>query len=235
MDGESLSERLKTSPLPAREAARLIEQAARAIAYAHGRGVIHRDLKPGNILVDRQDQPHVTDFGLAKRVQGDSDLTASGQVLGTPSYMPPEQAAGRLQEISERSDVYSLGATLYALLVGRPPFQADNPLDTLVQVREQEPVSLRQLNPKLPRDLETICAKCLEKEPAAAVLDRDRVGRRVEAIPGRRADPCPAGGQARAVLALVQAAAGGGGTDCRGSVDAGDRHTHFVDVCHQGV
>jgi len=113
VEGESLADRLKTSPLPAHEAARLIEQVARAIAYAHGRGVIHRDLKPSNILVDRQGQPHVTDFGLAKRVQGDSDLTASGQVLGTPSYMPPEQAAGRLREISERSDVYSLGATLY--------------------------------------------------------------------------------------------------------------------------
>ena len=166
VEGESLADRLKTCPLPAREAARFIEQVARAIAYAHGRGVIHRDLKPANILVNGQNQPHVTDFGLAKRVQGDNDLTASSQVLGTPSYMPPEQAAGRLQEISERSDLYSLGATLYALLVGRPPFQADNPLDTLVQVREQEPVSLRQLNPNLPRDLETICAKCLEKVPS---------------------------------------------------------------------
>jgi serine/threonine protein kinase len=112
VEGKSLADRLETSPLPASEAAHLVEQVARAIAYAHGQGVIHRDLKPANILVDRQNQPHVTDFGLAKRVQGDSDLTASGQVLGTPSYMPPEQAAGRLQEISERSDVYSLGATL---------------------------------------------------------------------------------------------------------------------------
>ena len=164
VEGESLADRLKTCPLPAREAARFIEQVARAIAYAHGRGVIHRDLKPANILVDRQNQPHVTDFGLARRVQGDSSLTATGVPLGTASYMPPEQAAGRLQQISERSDVYSLGATLYALLVGRPPFQADNFWDTVVQVREQEPVSLRQLNPKLPRDLETICAKCLEKD-----------------------------------------------------------------------
>jgi predicted Ser/Thr protein kinase len=197
VEGESLADRLKTSPLPAREAARLVEQVARAIAYAHSRGVIHRDLKPANILVDRQNQPQVTDFGLAKRVQGDSDLTASGKPIGTPSYMSPEQAAGRLQEISERSDVYSLGATLYALLVGRPPFQADNPLDTLVQVREQEPVSLRQLNPKLPRDLETVCAKCLEKDPRrrygsadelAEELKRFLEGRPIQARPVGRAE-----------------------------------------------
>jgi serine/threonine protein kinase len=108
--------------------------------------------------------PRITDFGLAKRVTGESGLTATGQVLGTPSYMPPEQASGKLAEIKETADVYSLGATLYALLAGRPPFQADNPLDTLMQVLNAEPVSLRQLNAKLPRDLETICLKCLEKD-----------------------------------------------------------------------
>ncbi len=221
VEGESLADRLKMSSLPAREAAHLIEQVARAIAYAHGRGVIHRDLKPANILVDRQNQPHVTDLGLAKRVQGDNELTASGQVLGTPSYMPPEQAAGRLQEISERSDVYSLGATLYALLVSRPPFQADNALDTLSQVREQEPVSLRQLNPKLPRDLETICAKCLEKVPAqrystatelADELKRFLAGEPIHARPVSRAErlwrwckrqPVVAGLSAAAVILTV--------------------------------
>ena len=165
IDGESLESRLKDHPLPPREAAGLMEQVARAIAYAHGREVIHRDLKPANILVNQQGQPRVTDFGLAKRVQGGSDLTATGAVLGTPSYMPPEQAAGRLDQIGERSDVYSLGATLYALLTGRPPFQAATVMEVLIQVREQEPVLLRQLNPNLPRDLETICAKCLEKDP----------------------------------------------------------------------
>ena len=158
VDGESLEVRLRDHPLPPREAAQLIEQVARAIAYAHSRGVIHRDLKPANILVNRENQPRVTDFGLAKRIQGDSSLTATGVILGTPSYMPPEQAEGRLQEITERSDVYSLGATLYALLAGRPPFQAATPLETLDQVRQQEPLPLRQLNPALPRDLETICA-----------------------------------------------------------------------------
>jgi eukaryotic-like serine/threonine-protein kinase len=165
VDGESLDARLKVSPLPPREAVQLMEQVARAVAYAHAQGVIHRDLKPANILVDKNNRPHVTDFGLAKQVQGDSSLTATGAVLGTPSYMSPEQASGRLDQITERSDVYSLGATLYALLVGRPPFQAATSLETLLQVREQEPVPLRQLNPKLPRDLETICVKCLEKDP----------------------------------------------------------------------
>jgi eukaryotic-like serine/threonine-protein kinase len=165
VDGESLDARLKASPLPPCEAAQLMEQVARAVAYAHAQGVIHRDLKPANILVDKNHRPHVTDFGLAKRVQGDSSLTATGVVLGTPSYMPPEQAAGRIEQINEQSDVYSLGATLYALLVGRPPFQAATSLETLIQVREQESMPLRQLNPKLPGDLETVCAKCLEKDP----------------------------------------------------------------------
>lgn len=136
-----------------------------AVAYAHEQGVIHRDLKPANVLLDKDGQPRVSDFGLAKRIEGESDLTASGQILGTPSYMPPEQAAGKLDQIKETSDIYSLGAILYTLLTGRPPFHADNPLDTLMQVLEQESVSPRQLNPIVPRDLETICLKCLEKEP----------------------------------------------------------------------
>ncbi len=109
--------------------------------------------------------PKITDFGLAKRVQGGSDLTATGQVLGTPSYMPPEQAAGKLTQIGPASDVYSLGAVLYCLLTGRPPFQSANPVDTLLQVLEQEPISPRQFNPDVPRDLETIALKCLEKNP----------------------------------------------------------------------
>ena len=117
------------------------------------------------MLIDRNGEPKVTDFGLAKRVEGDSDLTATGQILGTPSYMPPEQASGKVDEITEAADVYSLGAILYALLTGRPPFQADNSLDTLLQVLEREPLSPRQLNPSVPQDLETICLKCLEKDP----------------------------------------------------------------------
>ena len=165
VEGESLARRLASGPLAAKDAAELIVAVAEAVAYAHGNGVIHRDLKPANILLDCQGRPRITDFGLAKRVSGEGGLTATGQVLGTPSYMPREQALGSLDQIRETADVYALGATLYALLTGRPPFQSANPMDTLLQVISAEPVSLRQLNAKLSRDLETICQKCLEKEP----------------------------------------------------------------------
>ena len=125
--------------------------------------MIHRDIKPSNILIDSKGRPRVTDFGLAKRVDSGSDLTATGQVLGTPSYMPPEQAAGQIKAVGPAADVYALGAVLYAALTGRPPFQAATPLETLKQVIEREPVALRQLNAAVPRDLETIVLKCLEK------------------------------------------------------------------------
>ena len=164
VEGESLAAKVAKGPLPPREAAELVEQVARAVQFAHAKGVIHRDLKPANVLLDAAGHPRVTDFGLAKRVSGDSGLTASGQVLGTPSYMPPEQAAGKLDQIGIPSDVYSLGAILYTLLTGRPPFQAATPVDTLLQVLDQEPVSLRSLNAGIPRDLETIALKCLEKD-----------------------------------------------------------------------
>jgi serine/threonine protein kinase/WD40 repeat protein len=163
VEGTSLSTKLAVGPLPPRDAAALLKQIAEAVQYAHEHGVIHRDLKPGNVLLDKQGRPRVTDFGLAKRVQSASDLTGTGQILGTPSYMPPEQAAGRLDEVRETADVYALGAILYAMLTGRPPFQADNPIDTVMQVLQREPVAPRQLNPKVPIDLETICLKCLEK------------------------------------------------------------------------
>ncbi len=164
VDGESLARKVAEGPLPPREAAQIIEQVTRAIAYAHEHGVIHRDLKPGNVLIDRDGQPHIADFGLAKRIEDDSDLTRTGQIVGTPSYMSPEQASGSLDEIGPTADVHSLGAILYTLIVGRPPFQSANVRDTLNQVKTQEPVSPRQLNAAVPRDLETICLKCLEKE-----------------------------------------------------------------------
>jgi serine/threonine protein kinase/WD40 repeat protein len=178
VEGESLSHRLADGPLPAREAAELIRRVSEAIDYAHRRGVIHRDLKPGNILLDQHGNPRVTDFGLAKRIQGDSGLTGSGQIMGTPSYMPPEQAGGQRGEVGPAADVYALGATLYALLTGRPPFQAATPMDTVIQVINDEPVSPRRLNASIPLDLETICLKCLEKESpkrytSAAALQED--------------------------------------------------------------
>ena len=165
VDGQSLAALLAQGPRPPEQAAELVAQVADAVDYAHERGVIHRDLKPGNILLDNDGHPRVTDFGLAKRVAGDSNLTRTGQALGTPSYMPPEQASGKLDSIGRPADVYALGAVLYAALIGRPPFQAATPLDTILQVLEQEPVPPRQLNADVPRDLETIVLKCLEKEP----------------------------------------------------------------------
>jgi eukaryotic-like serine/threonine-protein kinase len=166
VDGTSLAEKIQDGPLPAEIAVQFVKRVAEAMAFAHQHGVIHRDLKPGNVLVGRDGQPRVADFGLAKRVEHDSGLTTSGQILGTPSYMPPEQASGNPDQVGERSDVYAMGAILYALLTGRPPFQAANPLDTIMQVTMQDPVSPRQLNQQISRDLETICLKCLEKDPA---------------------------------------------------------------------
>jgi len=165
VEGGSLFHRVRDGPVPPREAAGLVKQVAEAVAYAHRQGIIHRDLKPGNILLDQDGHPKVTDFGLAKKVLGTSHLTLAGQVLGTPSYMPPEQAVGNVEEVGPAADIYSTGAVLYCLLTGRPPFQSAHVLDTLKQVREQEPVSPRRLNVAVSRDLETICLKCLQKDP----------------------------------------------------------------------
>lgn len=178
VDGQSLWQAVKEAPLAPKRAARIMQQAAEAVHYAHEHGVVHRDLKPQNILLTRDDQPKVTDFGLAKRQQGDSSLTETGQALGTPSYMPPEQAQGKIKQVGPLADVYSLGATLYCLLTGRPPFQAANPLETMLQVVEQEPVSPKSLNRAVSVDLETICLRCLEKDaakryPSAAALAQD--------------------------------------------------------------
>jgi predicted Ser/Thr protein kinase len=166
IEGGSLAtlRRSVESPTLLRSVAKLVATVARAVHYAHQRGILHRDLKPANILLDGQGQPYVTDFGLAKRVASDSQHTRTGSIVGTPSYMPPEQARSE-KLLTTAADVYSLGAILYELLTGQPPFRADTPLDTVLQVLERDPERPRTLDPRIDRDLEAICLKCLEKEP----------------------------------------------------------------------
>ena len=167
VNGESLSSVVRDQPMPAKRAAELCRLIAEAVEYAHRRGVIHRDLKPANVLLDEAEQPRITDFGLAKRTDaGGLETTATGQIIGTPGYMPPEQALGQPEQIGPHSDVYSLGAILYCLVTGRPPFQSASLMQTLKQVVNDNPVPPRRLNSDVPIDLETVCLKCLSKEPA---------------------------------------------------------------------
>jgi WD40 repeat protein len=162
--GGTLAGKLSGTPLAPREAARIVEQLARGMAYAHQRGIIHRDLKPGNVLLGQDGTPKITDFGLAKKVDTGGELTASGALVGTPSYMAPEQAGGKGKHVGPAADVYALGAILYECLTGRPPFKAATALDTVLQVIAAEPAAVRQLQPGVPADLETIAHKCLQKE-----------------------------------------------------------------------
>ncbi len=186
ISGGTLAKAIHESTMRPQSAARLIEKLARAVSYAHSMGVVHRDLKPANVLLAPSTQPgslcvhpntrqtatnadffepKIADFGLAKQVGVDSQLSQTGNVLGTPSYMAPEQTESNTHAVQPTCDVYSLGAILYHLLVGRPPFVASTAIDTLRKLREEDPVTPRSLDPKIPMDLETICMKCLLKEP----------------------------------------------------------------------
>ena len=163
VEGESLAARIKRQPFTPREAARMVCKICDAIQAAHDKGIVHRDLKPGNVLLDSHGEPRITDFGLAKRVEEGSELTRTGMVLGTPSYMPPEQASGN--EIDSSADIYSLGAILYAMVTGTAPFSGNSQLETIMMVLEDEPTSLRQHSKTVPKYLDAICLKCLEKKP----------------------------------------------------------------------
>lgn len=187
IEGKNLAEAVREGPLPSARAAQLVEKIAAAVQYAHQHKILHRDLKPSNVILDEAGEPHVTDFGLARRLGGDSTLTLTGQVFGSPQFMPPEQASGRRGAVGAHSDVYGLGAIFYHLLTARPPFVGETMETTLAQVIESEPVSPRLLNASVPRDLETTCLKCLEKEPsrryASAQAVADELGRFLRSEP----------------------------------------------------
>ena len=161
IEGGTLADRMHEYREDPRAAVQLMVTVARAVDAAHRSGILHRDLKPGNVLLDEAGEPHITDFGLAKKVEGDSDLTLTGQIMGTPHYMAPEQARGETRQISTAADVYSLGAVLHEMLVGRKLFEADTLVDLLKCVVETPAPPLRQLDASIDRDLETIAAKCL--------------------------------------------------------------------------
>ncbi|HZV04485.1 MAG TPA: serine/threonine-protein kinase [Gemmataceae bacterium] len=227
MPGGHLAEKLKGIPQPAAAAARLMEQLARGIHFAHTQGIVHRDLKPANVLFAEDGTPKISDFGLARRQTMGTGLTGTGEVLGTPSYMAPEQAGGKSKHAGPAADIYALGAILYECLTGRPPFRAATSVETVLQVMEQEPVSVRQLQPQTPVDLATICHKCLQKEPhkryasAAELADdlqRWQAGQPVKARPVGRIEKSikwlrryPAAATAYGLLALVVVLGGLGG------------------------
>src|SRR2546430_2867903 len=165
IDGGQLDEVTKRTPISTRNAAELIAKLARTVHYAHEHGILHRDIKPGNILVDAKGEPHLTDFGLARLLETKSTVTHTMDVLGTPSYMAPEQARGHNEQLTSATDVYGLGAVFYQLLTGHPPFAGGTTYETVRLVLETEPRQPRLWNRKIDRELSTICLKCLEKDP----------------------------------------------------------------------
>jgi tetratricopeptide (TPR) repeat protein len=217
LEGGTLADQLSRYPSDPRAAAALLITVAQAVHHAHQRGVLHRDLKPSNILMDSERRPHVADFGLARRLEGDSGLTETGAILGTPTYMAPEQTVAGRHPLTTAADVYGLGGILYALLTGGPPFQGDDPFDTMMQVRERTPDWPQRRNPRVDRELATICLKCLEKEPArryASAQDlADDLGRYLRheptrARPAGRARRLAKWARRRPALAALVAAVG---------------------------
>jgi serine/threonine protein kinase/tetratricopeptide (TPR) repeat protein len=246
IEGGSLARGLDRFVADPRSAARVVARVARAVHHAHQRGILHRDLKPSNVLLDAAGEPHVTDFGLAKRLQSDCSLTRSGDLLGTPSYMAPEQAGGGTAAVTVAADVHGCGAVLYALLTGRPPFRGIGVLETLDQVRHREPPPPRASNPHVDGDLETICLKCLEKEPGrrygsaealAEDLERWLAGELVAARPPSRMDRLrkfvrrnkgPVGATA-AVIGLLVLGLVGTSIGLKRALEAESRATHAAE------
>src|SRR5256886_1817535 len=180
IEGGQLDKIIGNEPLPGRKAAKLMAKLAHTLHHAHQNGVLHRDVKPGNILLDAKGEPHLTDFGLARLVETESTVTRTLEVLGTPSYMAPEQAAGNNAQLTSATDVYGLGAVLYQLLTGHPPFAGSTTYETVRMVLETQPRQPRLCNPKVDRDLETICLKCLEKEPAKRYASAEALAEDIE-------------------------------------------------------